>query len=327
MSKVTVHRSTFVLIAIMLLFGGVIGATSVSAQSPDGEIAVSPAEVSLAQGESQTIAITYERLSNATPQGIEYTVTYDPAVVSVTNQEQGSYLGGNALINNVSTPGEVEYAEVIFDGGGVETANGTVATITVEAASDADDGATTPLEFTTAKASEGSTEFAITTTDGTVDAEVPSQADDPTNNDSDSEENANDESDGGETTEEDADSEATTGDESDSEATTDENTDSDETTEDTDAEGATDDTEADSNRAEDVNNSTAESETRAEAELNETNTEPSDSSPSTQPANDSSTGNGTASEGDTDSAVPGFGVTLTLIAVLAVSYIIGRKSS
>ena len=327
MSKVTVRRSTFVVILVVLLLGGTMGATSVSAQSPDGEIAVSPTEVSLTQGESQTIAVTYERVSNATPQGIEYTLTYDPTVISVTDQEQGSYLGGEALINNVSTPGEVEYAEVRFDGESVETTNGTVATITVEAASDVDDGATTSLELTTAKASEGSTKFTITTTDGTVDAEVPSQADDPTDNDSDSEENANDESDGGETTEEDADSEATTGDESDSEATTDENTDSDETTEDTDAEGATDDTEADSNRTEEVNNSTAESETRAEAELNETNTEPSDSSPSTQPANDSSTGNGTASEGDTDSAVPGFGVTLTLIAVLAASYIIGRKSS
>lgn len=327
MSKVTVRRSTFVVILVVLLLGGTMGTTSVNAQSPDGEIAVSPTEVSLTQGESQTIAVTYERLSNATPQGVEYTLRYDPTVISVTNQEQGSYLGGEALINNVSTPGEVEYAEVRFDGESVETTSGTVATITVEAASDVDDGATTSLELTTAKASEGSTEFAITTTDGTVDAEVPSQADDPTDNDSDNEENADDESDSGETTEDDTNSEATTGDESDSEATTDENTDSGETIEDTDAEGATDDTEADSNRTEDVNSSTAESETRAEAKLNETNTEPSDSSPSTQPANDSSTGNGTTSEGGTDSAVPGFGVTLTLIAVLAVIYIVGRKSS
>ena len=326
MERNTLQQLVIVVFVKVLILGLIVGAPSVSAQSPDGEIAVSPTDVSLEQGESETIAVTYERLSDATPQGIEYTLTYDSDVITVTDQEQGSYLGGRALVNNISTPGEVEYLEAIFDGEGVEATNGTVATITVEAASDVDDGAATSLELTTAKASEGSTEFTITTTDGTIDAEVPSQADDPTDNDSDNEENEDDESDSGETTEEDTNSEATTGDESDSEATTDENTDSDETTEDTDAEGATDDTEADSNRAEDVNNSTAESETRTESELNETNTEPGDSSPSTQPANDSSTGNGTTSEGDTDSAVPGFGVTLTLIAVLAATYIIGRRS-
>jgi hypothetical protein len=298
MSKITVRRSTFVLIAVVLLFGGTMCATSVSAQSADGEIAVSPTEVSVTQGESQTIAVTYERVSDATPQGIEYTVAYDPAVISVTNQEQGSYLGGDALINNVSSPGEVEYAEVALDGDSVETTNGTVATITVEAASDVDDGATTPLEFTTAKASEGSTEFTITTTNGTVEAEVPTQEEGSTDTDSDGEE----------TTDEDADSEETT----------EKNADSEETT---------DDTENDGNRTEDVDNATSENETRTEAELNETaDTETSSSTTSEQPANDSSTGNSTTPEDDTSGAIPGFGIKLSLIAVLAITYIVGRKT-
>ncbi|WP_411798097.1 cohesin domain-containing protein [Halonotius sp. F2-221B] len=308
MSKITVRRSTFVLIAVVLLFGGTMCATSVSAQSADGEIAVSPTEVSLAQGESQTIAVTYERVSDATPQGIEYTVAYDPAVISVTNQEQGSYLGGDALINNVSSPGEVEYAEVALDGDSVETANGTVATITVEAASDVDDGATTPLELTTAKASEGSTEFTITTTNGTVEAEVPTQEEGSTDTDSDGEE----------TTDGDSDSEETTDEDADSEETTEENADTEETR---------DDTENDSNRTEKVDNSTAEKETRTEAELNETvDTETSSSTASEQSANDSSTGDGTPSEDDTSGSIPGFGVKLSLIAVLAISYIVGRKT-
>ena len=297
MRKTIVRKSAIILFIMLLTIGVATGAATGSTQSADGEIAVSPAELSLEQGESEEIAITYERLSDATPQGIEYTISYDSDMISVVDQEQGSYLDGNAFVNNVSTPGEIEYAEAILGEDGVETVNGTVATITVEAASNIDGETTTSLEFTTAKASEGATEFTIATTNGTIEAEVPNQADDATDDDSGSEE------------------------------TTDENTGSEETTgENADTEEAIDDTEADSNRTEEMNNSTAESETRAEAELNETNTEPSDSSPSTQPANDSSTGNGTTSEGDTDSAVPGFGVTLTLIAVLAASYIIGRRS-
>ena len=298
MSTVNVSRLPVTVFVITVLLAAAMGVTGVSAQTADGEVAVSPTETSLEEGESQTIVVTYERKSDATPQGIEYTLTYDPDVISVTDQEQGSYLGGTAFVNNFSTPGEVEYAEAILEGDGVETASGTVATITVEATSDVDDGTTTLLEFTTAKASEGASEFAITTTNGTVEAEVPNQADDSTDNNSDSEE----------TTDEDSDSEETTGENADTEETT-------------------DDTENDSNRTEEVDNSTAENENRTEAELNETvDTETSSSTASEQPANDSSTGDGTPSEDDTSGAIPGFGVKLSLIAVLAITYIIGRKS-
>lgn len=298
MSTINFTRLTVAVFVITILLGVAVGVTGVSAQTADGEVTVSPTETSLGEGESQTIAVTYERESDATPQGIEYTLTYDPAVISVTNQEQGSYLGGTAFVNNVSTPGEVEYAEAILDGDGVETADGTVATITVEVASDVDDGETTPLELTTAKASEGSTEFAITTTNGTVEAEVPTQEDGSTDTDSDSEE----------TTDEDSDSEETTGENADTEETT-------------------DDTENDGTRTEDVDNSTSENENRTEAELNETaDTEASSSTASEQPANDSPAGNSTKSEDDTSGSVPGFGAKLTLFSILAITYIIGRKT-
>ena len=298
MSTVNFSRLPVTVFVITILLAAAMGVTGVSAQTADGKVAVSPTETSLEEGESQTIAVTYERKSDAAPQGIEYTLTYDPAVISVTNQEQGSYLGGTAFVNNVSTPGEVEYAEAILEGDGVKTANGTVATITVEAANDINDETTTPLEFTTAKASEGASEFTITTTNGTVEAGAPNQAGGPTNNDSNSEENTNNGSDSDETTEENADSEETT-----------------------------DDTEKDSNRTEAVNNSTTKNENKTEAELNETiDTETSSSTSSEQPANDSSTGEGTTSEDDTSGSIPGFGVKLTLIAVLAITYIIGRKT-
>ena len=297
MKKTVIRKSAIVVFITLLTIGGITGAATGSTQSVDGEIVVSPTEVSLEQGESEEIAIKYKRLSDATPQGIEYTLSYDSDVISVVNQEQGSYLGGNAFVNNVSAPGEVEYVEAILGGDGVETVNGTIATITVEAASDIDDETTTPLEVTTAKASEGATEFTITTTNGTVEAEVPNQADDPTDNDSDSKE----------TTDGDIGSEETTGGNADTEQ-------------------ATDDAETDSNRNEEINNSPVKNENRTESDLNETDTETGGSTASTQTDNDSSTGNGTTSENDTNSAIPGFGITLTLIAVLAASYIIGRKS-
>lgn len=168
----------------LALAGMTIGASSVSAASADGELAVSPTEITLEEGDSAEIAVTYERLSDATPQGIEYTLTYDPAVISVIEQEQRPYLGGNEFVNNVSTPGEVEYLEARLDDERVETPEGTVATITVEPASDVDDGATTNLNFTTAGASEGDTTFTITTTNGTIEAESAAETDDSTTDDS-----------------------------------------------------------------------------------------------------------------------------------------------
>jgi len=300
MNGITIRQLTIAATAaIIVIFGIVIGATSASAQSTDGEITVSPTDSTIEQGESKDIAITYDRLSTATPQGIEYSITYDPAVITITNQENGSYLDGNTFTNDISTPGKVEYAEAIFNGGGVETNSGTVATITVEATSDVDNGATTTLEFTTAKASEGSSEFTITTTNGTVETEAP----DPTDG----------------STDEDSGTEETTDEDSDSEETTDEDT--------TNEEIAADDSKASDNETtSEEDNPPTTDESTTESELNETeNTEPDQSSDTEQAATDSSTNETSTSEDETSGAVPGFGVKLAIASVLAISYIIAHR--
>jgi len=299
MNTVNFSRLPITVLVITVLLAVSIGATGVSAQTADGEVAVSPTEVSLEQGESQTIAITYNRESDATPQGIEYALAYDPAIISVTDQEQGSYLGGTAFVNNVSTSGEVEYVEAILDGDGVETASGTVATITIEAANDVDAGATTTLEFTTAKASEGATEFTITTTNGTVETEASDQTDGSTDEDSDTEDTTEDNSDNEETTNEDA------------------------TNEETAADGA----EASNNETTSKEDNTATTnETTTEAELNEAeNTETDQSTETEQAATDSSTDETSKSEEDTSGAAPGFGIKLVAISILIISYIIGHQ--
>lgn len=286
MNKINFVRSIVTILVVVMLVGTIAGATSASAQSADGKIAVSPTEVSLEQGEAKTIAITYHRQSSATPQGVQYTLAYDPGVISVINQEQGSYLSGNSFVNDFSTPGEIEYAEIILDGSGVETNNGTIATITVEATSGINQGATTPLEFTTAKASEGSMGFVVTTTNGTVKAGFPNQTGDNTDSDSDDQE------------------------------VTEKNTDS---------ENITDGTEKSINTDEEIN-SGVKTENTTEMELNETtDNKTGDTTMSEQPANDSSTSDSEASEEETSGTIPGFGIIPAIISVLATSYIFQRR--
>jgi hypothetical protein len=276
----------------VILFWVAVGTMSVIAQEADGEIAVSPSEISIEQQESETIRVTYERLSNATPQGVQYTLTYNPDVIAVVDQKQGSYLGGNDFLNDISTPGEIRYAEVILDQEGVEKSSGTVATITIEPANELENAATTELEFTTAKASEAETEFVITATNGTVEAAGSSETDDNTDDDS-------------------SDDETSTDDDS----SDDENNTDDEEPEDTDsntAERTNSSTAANSNVSTTLNNETEDR--NAEEPIN-----------GEQPANDSSSATDSEGETDTDESVPGFGISVAVLSILIINYIVSKK--
>lgn len=288
MNRTEIHPSAIAVLVTIILLGAATGATSVNAQSVDGEIAVSPTDVSLEQGESRTITITYERLSNATPQGIEYTLRYDPNVISVTNQEQGSYLGGRALVNNISTPGKVEYVEAIFDGEGVEKSSGPIATITIEPASDVEDGETTELEFTTAKASDAGTAFTITTTGGTVETIVSEGTNGSTNEETDEESSTSDRSA--------AEGSSTNGEPQDSNTNT---------------------SETNSSATGNVNESTPLSNKTEDANPNEP--------ANTGQTNDSSTSDDSEPEDGTDESVPGFGITATVLSVVSISYMASKK--
>ncbi len=286
MNEIKVRKSVIAVISTLILLGAAMGATSVGAQSADGEIAVSPTDVSLEQGESRTVAITYERLSDATPQGIEYTLSYDPDVISVTDQEQGSYLGGRALVNNISTPGETEYVEAIFDGSGVEKSSGTIATITIVPTSGAESGSTTDLEFNTAKASEAETEFAITTTPGTVKTSGSGQPDD----------NMDDKS---------GDGEGSMDDESRDEGSI----------------ATNEPQDGDADTAERTNGSSDSEINESETLSNRTGNINQDESIDTgETTNESSTSDNTEPETDTSESVPGFGITVAVLAILTMNY-------
>ena len=311
MMKDNFYKLAIVLLIILLVCGTGLGATPVTAQPSDGTIAVSPADVSLEPGESQTIAVTYEKESDATPQGIEYTLTYDPDVVSVTNQEQGSYLNGAVLVNNISTAGKIEYTEAVLNGDGAETERGTVASFTIETAPNVANGATTPLEFTTAKASEGATEFTLTTTNGTL-ATASAQTDGSPEDDTDSDERTDDD---------DSESDERADDSSDGEDSADNDAsglDTDETTDDAESEETTDaDTENE--------NATNDTDDTAESNTTQPPGSPTETDPTT-PSAQNETANETPTGDDTDSAVPGFGVPLAVAATVVVSYMIRRRA-
>ena len=90
MNEIKVRKSVIAVLVTVILLGTPVGATSTQAKATYQQSAFNPPEVSLEQGESQTIAITYERLSETTPQGVEYHLVYDPNIISVAMKEQES---------------------------------------------------------------------------------------------------------------------------------------------------------------------------------------------------------------------------------------------
>ena len=173
----TLMSTTFVIVILLAITGMPIA----SAQVPTiGEVKITPDNVSLEGDTSETVNITYEDPTEP-PQGIAYTLRYDPDVIEVTNQEKGPYLGGGIDNSDISTPGEVEYVEVIFEEGDVDENNNTVSTITIEPVCGLSGGETTDLEFTSVEAADSDVEYTIAATNGTVEIEgstSPCNADD-----------------------------------------------------------------------------------------------------------------------------------------------------
>lgn len=155
-----------VLLASIVFASVILTPISVSGDSSAGEIQVSPAEVSLAEGESQTLEINYDSLSGQNPTGIEFIVEYDPEVISVVDVNDGGYLKGD-LASIGTEPGRVGYGKQNNDNQRADE-SGTVATITIELADGVDEGDTTDITFAsvTAVGVEGTPE----TIDGTVEA-------------------------------------------------------------------------------------------------------------------------------------------------------------
>jgi hypothetical protein len=145
--------------------------------------------VSLEEGESKVVDVKYVENSTKTPQGIEYVLTYDPDVISVTDQQKGPYLGGDLDNSDITSSGRIEYIEATSDESSVNPNNNTVATITIEPVCGIDDGATTDLEFLPDEtgAAEGGESFDVVTTSGTAKVKNSTSAcssdDDDDNND------------------------------------------------------------------------------------------------------------------------------------------------
>jgi len=155
------------LITITVFVVGVVTATSaVAAQS--GELALDD-NVSVAQGEEQTIAVTYD--GDIEPAGFEYVLTYNPDVITVTSHQSGNYF--DATIPPSINTGNISY----FSTGSADGTSGTVSLITITPVRGAEPGETTTLEFeddeTSGSYDDGEVgSISLTTTDGTVQIEA-----------------------------------------------------------------------------------------------------------------------------------------------------------
>jgi hypothetical protein len=167
MSEKNISISTVGMFVVsVLLVGSAALSGSVGAQS-QGQLSFNTTDITIAQGESETVAITYDSPDDVNPAGIEYKIQYNPEVITVINQNQGDYLGGSAVAEdpiNTAT-GTVEYAEVRFAESGTSTDSGTVATITMEPAVAVDEGETATLTFSDVEVSDPEGSAISTTTD------------------------------------------------------------------------------------------------------------------------------------------------------------------
>jgi hypothetical protein len=158
------------LLATTLVAGLTLSLVGVAGGASAGEIRVAPGEVSIQEGEQQTIEINYDSLSSPNPEGMEFAIEYDPDVITVTEVSEGAYFSGG-FGSPTTSPGEVRFGIAKDDP--VSQDSGTVATITIELADGVDEGDTTDIIFTSVTTFTSETavdERTPETIDGTVEA-------------------------------------------------------------------------------------------------------------------------------------------------------------
>lgn len=186
-------RTIGVWFVLVLIIGMLLCIPPVAGQPSDGEISVNPSQVSLDEGESQTIAVEFQSSSDLNPTSAEYNIEYDEDVISVTSQNQGGYLGGDVIDKDISA-GTIGYGESSGNTDGKD--GGTISTITIEPASGANASETTVIKFTNVVIGEVSDEvtvLSVTKTDGSVEIteDIPEKSNDGSNDGSDNEEPSN----------------------------------------------------------------------------------------------------------------------------------------
>ena len=134
------------LLAAALVAGLTLSSVGVVGAASAGEVRVTPGELSLQDGDQQTIKISYDSLSTPNPEGMEFAFEYDPDVINVIDRSPGAYFSGGIGGNFNNSPGEVRFGIAKDDPVGPDA--GTVATITIELADGVEQGDTTPISFT-----------------------------------------------------------------------------------------------------------------------------------------------------------------------------------
>ena len=156
------------LLATILVTGVTLSSVGVVGGASAGEVRVEPGEVSLQEGEQQTIEITYDSLSAPNPEGMEFVLEYDPDVITVIDSSPGAYFSGGIGGDFNNSPGEVRFGIAKDDP--VSQDSGTVATISIELADGVYKGDTTDITFTNAISFVGDNTRTPETIGGTVEA-------------------------------------------------------------------------------------------------------------------------------------------------------------
>jgi len=156
------------LLATILVAGVTLSSVGVVGGASAGEVRVEPGEVSLQEGEQQTIEITYDSLSAPNPEGMEFMIEYDPDVITVIDASPGAYFSGGIGGDFNNSPGEIRFG--IAKDNPVSQDSGAVATITIELADGVDKGDTTDITFTDAISFVGEDTRTPEMIDGTVEA-------------------------------------------------------------------------------------------------------------------------------------------------------------
>jgi len=140
------NKIVFITIVVMVALGGVMtGSLTVVGQSSAAEMYLTPSDISLDEGESETIDIKYDSGSGESPSSLEFRLEHNPQVITVTDYELGEHVnnqGGSVIID----PDAFRFGHQI-DQDQIESDEFTVATITVELKDGVDQGDETDLIF------------------------------------------------------------------------------------------------------------------------------------------------------------------------------------
>lgn len=143
-NKITIAVAVMI-VAIAIAIGG--SPAVVGASSGQGEIQVTPSDISLEEEESETIEIIYDTQSGEPPSNLEFRLEQaDPEVIDVVDYELGEHINQEFADQTIVTDSAFRFGQLINQDQ-IDSNEFTVVTITIELEDGVDEGDVTDLTF------------------------------------------------------------------------------------------------------------------------------------------------------------------------------------